>query len=235
MSLVSATRSTQLLNCTSAIVLELQEKTIKYSHQSRLQTGELHELLRKPMNIHHVLQTCTMITGGGGIPPLPAHAQTVDTRPYLFSSIGLGTRLAPALSSSSASTPPPTLNPLPHITSSSLYSAATTSRYALPKTDREVDEARLSAIPQKNQDDTKYGFKLFEDWRKQRQETTGEVIGDLCKLPDDQIQHWMTRFILEVRKRDGSVYTPNTLHHITAGVMRHMRWNLIGQYRLAVV
>ena len=93
MSLVSATRSTQLLNCTSAIVLELQEKTIQYSHQSRLQTGELHELLRKSMNIHHVLQTCTMITGGGGIPPLPAHAQTVDTRPYLFSSIGLGTRL----------------------------------------------------------------------------------------------------------------------------------------------
>ena len=98
MSLVSATRSTQLLNCTSAIVLELQEKTIQYSHQSRLQTGELHELLRKPMNIHHVLQTCTMITGGGGIPPLPAHAQTVDTRPYLFSSIGLGTRLELPLS-----------------------------------------------------------------------------------------------------------------------------------------
>ena len=94
MSLVSPTRSTQLLNCTSAIVLELQKKTIQYSHQSRLQTGELHELLRKPMNIHHVLQTCTMITGGGGIPPLPAHAQTVDTRPYLFSiGAGLGTRL----------------------------------------------------------------------------------------------------------------------------------------------
>ena len=84
MSFVSATRSTQLLNCTSAIVLELQEKTIQYSHQSRLQTGELHELLRKPMNIHHVLQMCTIITGGGGIPPLPAHAQTVDTRPYLY-------------------------------------------------------------------------------------------------------------------------------------------------------
>ena len=77
------------------MVIELQEKTIQYSHQSRLQTGELYELLRKPMNIHHVLQTCTMITGGGGIPPLPTHAQTVDTRPraYLFSSIGLGTRL----------------------------------------------------------------------------------------------------------------------------------------------
>ena len=93
MSLVSATRSTQLLNCTSAIVLELPEKTIQYSHQSRLQTGELHELLRKPMNIHHVLQTCTMITGGGGIPPLPAHAQTVDTRPYLLNRPGYEARM----------------------------------------------------------------------------------------------------------------------------------------------
>ena len=81
-----------MLNFTSAIVLELQEKAIQYSHRGRLQTGELHELLRKPMNIHHILQTCT-ITGGGGIPPLPAQAQTVDTRPYFFSSIGLGTRL----------------------------------------------------------------------------------------------------------------------------------------------
>ena len=74
MSLVSATRSTQLLNCTSALVLELQEKPLEYSHDSRLQTGKLHELLKKLMNIHHVLQTCTMITGGGGIPPLVAHA-----------------------------------------------------------------------------------------------------------------------------------------------------------------
>ena len=121
MSLVSATRSTQLLNCTSAIVLELQEKTIQYSHQSRLQTGELHELLRKPMNIHHVLQTCTMITGGGGIPPLPAHAQTVDTRPYLFSSIGLGTRLyATVRSLSSMSDQSTAAYPL-RVTSIALY------------------------------------------------------------------------------------------------------------------
>ena len=83
-----------MLNYTSAIVLELQEKMIQYSHQSRLQTSELHQLLRKQMNDHHVLQTCTMITGSGGIPPLPAHAQTVDTRPYIFFSIGLGTRLS---------------------------------------------------------------------------------------------------------------------------------------------
>ena len=36
--------SGELLNCTSAPVLELQELMLEYSHDSRLQTGELHKL-----------------------------------------------------------------------------------------------------------------------------------------------------------------------------------------------
>ena len=32
-------------------------------------------------------------------------------------------------------------------------------------------------------------------------------------------------FILEVRKQDGSVFPLASLHHITAGLMRHLRWN----------
>ena len=32
-------------------------------------------------------------------------------------------------------------------------------------------------------------------------------------------------FILEVRKQDGSVFPMASLHHITAGLMRHLRWN----------
>ena len=112
----------------------------------------------------------------------------------------VSTACAPSsvLSSSSASGPPSIPNPLP--TSSSLYSAANQAlplyRYALPKTDEEVNESRISSIlVKKTLDDTKYCFKLFEDWRKQRQEATGGVIGNLCTLPDSQIQHWMSRWL----------------------------------------
>ena len=44
-------------------------------------------------------------------------------------------------------------------------------------------------------------------------------------MTDNELQHWMTCFILEVRKQDGNVYASNTLHHIIAGVMWYLRWN----------
>ena len=39
----------------------------------------------------------------------------------------------------------------------------------------------------------------------------------------NEISHWMTRFILEVRKRDGNVYPPNSLHYIVSVLMRYLR------------
>ena len=37
-------------------------------------------------------------------------------------------------------------------------------------------------------------------------------------MSTNQLQHWLSRFVLEV-------YPPNTLHHLCAGLMRHVRWN----------
>ena len=39
------------------------------------------------------------------------------------------------------------------------------------------------------------------------------------------MQYWLIRFVLEVRKKSGDVYPPNTLHHIVVGIMRHVRWS----------
>ena len=37
--------------------------------------------------------------------------------------------------------------------------------------------------------------------------------------------YWLSRFVLETRKRDGSLYTPNTLLHLCSGLLRYIRWN----------
>ena len=34
------------------------------------------------------------------------------------------------------------------------------------------------------------------------------------------LQQWMSRFVLEMRKKDGSPYPPNSIHHIVCGIMQ---------------
>ena len=41
--------------------------------------------------------------------------------------------------------------------------------------------------------------------------------------PNTSLQHWMSRFVLEVRKRDGTEYPPNTLYHIICGLQCYIR------------
>ena len=35
--------------------------------------------------------------------------------------------------------------------------------------------------------------------------------------------HWMSKFVLEVRKLNSDEYQPNTLYHIIGGIMRHIK------------
>ena len=37
-----------------------------------------------------------------------------------------------------------------------------------------------------------------------------------------ELNHWLSRFVVEARKTDGTEYPPNTLHHIVAGLQRHL-------------
>ena len=37
-------------------------------------------------------------------------------------------------------------------------------------------------------------------------------------IDNEQLQYWMNRFVLEVRKKDGAEYAPNTLHHLCCGL-----------------
>ena len=92
-----------------------------------------------------------------------------------------------------------------------------------PKTDEEIQFARERAIPVKTVADTKYCIGLFEEWRKHRIDTTAVNIPIIINMTKEQMQYWLVRFVLEVRKKGGDVYPPNSLHHIVVGVMRHVQ------------
>ncbi len=53
----------------------------------------------------------------------------------------------------------------------------------------------------------------------------GRHIAPQAELTQHKMQHWLTHFILETRKKDGNAYPPSSLHHICSGLMCHIRWN----------
>ena len=72
---------------------------------------------------------------------------------------------------------------------------------------------------------TKYCVSIWDAWSTESEQTTHTHIPSLSTMTVAQLRHWMTRFILEARKKNGDPYPPNSLHHIVTGLMRHLRWS----------
>ena len=41
-------------------------------------------------------------------------------------------------------------------------------------------------------------------------------------MTNEQLQHWLFRFVLEVRRMNGQLYPPDTVHHIIFDIMKHL-------------
>ena len=39
----------------------------------------------------------------------------------------------------------------------------------------------------------------------------------------DHFDHWLARFVLESRRKDGKPYPPNVLHQLVCGILRYVR------------
>ena len=99
------------------------------------------------------------------------------------------------------------------------------TRFAAPKMDEDILQARKDGRPKTTQKDTKYCVSIWDDWRTHRESLTAVQIPSLLDMSNTELTHWLTRFVLEVRKKNGDLYPPNSLYHICAGLQRHLRWN----------
>ena len=44
-----------------------------------------------------------------------------------------------------------------------------------------------------------------------------------CELTVSEMDFWLSRFVLEVRKKNGDPYPPNTLYQLICGLQRQLR------------
>ena len=76
------------------------------------------------------------------------------------------------------------------------------SCFAQPKSGNEVQQARLSAVPIRMQKDTAWCINILKDWSTAAE----KVPSDIYMLSPQQLQHYLSRFVLEARKKDGTEY-----------------------------
>ena len=105
-------------------------------------------------------------------------------------------------------------------------------KFAPPKTEQEIETARKGAIPKKTQSDTKYCIGMWNEWKWNRLAYYGENIPDIAEIPSAELSKLLSRFILEVRKKNGEEFPPDSLLHIASGLQQYLRLN--GQLEIDV-
>lgn len=89
-------------------------------------------------------------------------------------------------------------------------STATARKFAPPKSEKEMQQARISAISKKTQSDTKYCVGMWDEWHYHRAVSYQDDIPDITAIPWPHLAKLLSRFILEVRKKNGDEF-PVTL------------------------
>ena len=70
------------------------------------------------------------------------------------------------------------------------------------KSEREVEVARTASVAPRTHNDTKYSVGLWESWHEWRQSENKDSIEPVEKLSKDKIQLWLSRFVLDISKKN---------------------------------
>ena len=73
-----------------------------------------------------------------------------------------------------------------------------TRPFATPVTDEEVEDKRRDNIPKKTKQDTEHCLPLWNQWHSYRQAKTSQYIPQLEEMTKEDLDYWLSRFVLEV-------------------------------------
>lgn len=98
-----------------------------------------------------------------------------------------------------------------------------TLRFGPPLSEDDIDTIKQSFESKNTRKNTNWSITTFQEWRKHRMEITGAFIPDLVEMNEIEMNEWMTRFVLEARRKDGAPYPPRSLYQLCVGLLRYNR------------
>ena len=98
-------------------------------------------------------------------------------------------------------------------------------RFATFKTDADVEAAQASATPLNTTKSTNWAVKIWREWTTHRRKHCYAVNcpPHILLCTRHQLNQWLSKFVLEVRRQDGEPYPPQTLYQICCGLQRYVR------------
>ena len=90
---------------------------------------------------------------------------------------------------------------------------------------------RASGIPKKTSAQTTWACKVWSDWVLYRSslpfvddnEKKYPLVQDFALMEIESMIFWLPKFVLEVRRKDGAQYPPNTLYGICTALNRRLK------------
>ena len=110
-----------------------------------------------------------------------------------------------------------------------MFAPSEPSRFGVVQTTEDISRKLVERIPVNTRKQTSWAVSLFNEWAEWRNKQGNTMLDplfpilDLGKMDNAKLNHWLARFITEIRRKDGSPYPPNTLYQIAAGIQRHLR------------
>ena len=87
-----------------------------------------------------------------------------------------------------------------------------------------IEDTKKHMVPKNTAKSTNWAVRLFNAWCQQRNARCEEKIPDSILLTDayEELCHWLCVSISELRKEDGSEYTPRSIAQYIAGLQRYI-------------
>lgn len=97
-------------------------------------------------------------------------------------------------------------------------------RFGCPVTEDEILKKIDGAIPRSTKKTTTWSVKVWNSWRESRLKSVETAAPPLLdNITNAELNHWLSRFLLECRNQQGEYYTGTTLYSLCAGVQRFIR------------
>ena len=100
-----------------------------------------------------------------------------------------------------------------------------TERFQNPTSDEAMKTITKGYVPPNTQKNTSWAMTVFNEWRLARNSKcmTEKCPENLFEEPEiGELNRWVSRFITEVRRKDGKPYPPRSVHQLLAGLQRFM-------------